>query len=390
MMTRMLQTFLWKLLLRFALSLAAMAALVWLGYFLSELLLRYNPSRSFPITRLLVAAINGIGSLPIMLAAGTALFLGLFFWMSRRFLQRFDAITDGLQQIAGGDLAHRIEDDSADELGAVSRSVNEMARRLAIAQQEERSAAQAKNDLITGVSHDLRTPLTSILGFLEYIQKDRYRDELELRQYVDIAYDKALVLRKLIDDLFEYTRVAGGSMPLQAEPVDLNPFLRQLADEYEPLLEEAGMACRVHPSGQPLLVQADPELLLRVFENLLTNAIRYGASGGAVDIYVRPAAGSASPDEEEADAAADQAAMPNETAALMAEVVFRNYGEPIPPSHLPRLFDRFYRVDASRSRQTGGSGLGLAIVKSIVDLHGGVIEAASSKRRTEFIVRLPL
>ncbi|OXM14961.1 sensor histidine kinase [Paenibacillus herberti] len=385
MMTRMLQSFLWKLLFRFVLSLALIAPILWLGYTLSSLLLRYNPSRSFPLTPLLRFVIKYVGSGPVMVVIGALLFAGLFYWMSLRFLKRFDAITDGLKQIADGNLSHRIEDKSSDELGAVSRTINDMASQLQLAQQEERAAVQAKNDLITGVSHDLRTPLTSVLGFLEYIQKDRYRDELELRQYVDIAYDKSLVLRKLIDDLFEYTRVTGGGMPLQLERLDLNPFLRQLGDEFHPLLEEAGMKCTVHPSPSQLLVDADPELLLRVFENLMTNAIRYGASGGLMDIYLRESDASADSREEAADEPLSESEQ-----AVWAEIVFRNYGEPIPVNHLPHLFERFYRVDASRSRQTGGSGLGLAIVKSILDLHNGIIEANSSKRKTEFIVRLPL
>ncbi|SDS56604.1 HAMP domain-containing protein [Paenibacillaceae bacterium GAS479] len=402
MMTRMLQSFLWKLLFRFVLSLAAIVPILWLGYTLSSLLLRYNPSRSFPLTPLLRFVIKYVGSGPVMVVTGALLFAGLFYWMSLRFLKRFDAITDGLKQIADGNLSHRIEDKSSDELGAVSRTINDMASQLQLAQQEERAAVQAKNDLITGVSHDLRTPLTSVLGFLEYIQKDRYRDELELRQYVDIAYDKSLVLRKLIDDLFEYTRVTGGGMPLQLERLDLNPFLRQLAEEFQPLLQEAGMKCTVHPSAGQLLVDADPELLLRVFENLMTNAIRYGASGGAMDIYLRESDANADSKEEADNPSSEQGNNNTDSAlireksssqtsrAVWAEIIFRNYGEPIPANHLPHLFERFYRVDASRSRQTGGSGLGLAIVKSILDLHNGMIEANSSKRKTEFIVRLPL
>jgi signal transduction histidine kinase len=365
--SRIFQTFLWKFILSFAASLLGMGVIVWLAGYLAELLLRYNPTKSFFVTSLLVQVINTVGSGPVRVLTGLLLFILLFFALSRGILRRFDTLTSSLQAIAAGDLSHRIKVSSTDELGTVARSVNEMARRLQLAQEEERAAVQAKNDLITGVSHDLRTPLTSILGFLEYIENDRYRDEVEMRQYVHIAYEKSLVLRKLIDDLFEYTRVTSSGFPLQPESVDLNPFLGQLADEFMPSLEEAGMVCRVHPSDRPLLVDADPELLLRVFENLTSNAIRYGAEGGALDIYLRR--------DEESPA---------------AEVIFRNYGEPIPHDQLPKLFERFYRVDPSRSKATGGSGLGLAIVKSILELHGGTAAASSSKRKTEFIVRLPL
>ncbi|MCM3750174.1 HAMP domain-containing histidine kinase [Paenibacillus pasadenensis] len=402
MIVRLLQSMLWKLLLRFLISIAAVAPLLWIGYTLTKLLLKYNPSGSFPLTQLLWFIMETVGSVPVMIFGGIFLFFGLFFWLSLRFLKRFDSITDGLTQIAEGNLKHRINDESSDELGTVSRTINEMAQQLQLAQAEERAAVQAKNDLITGVSHDLRTPLTSILGFLEYIQNDRYRDELELRQYVDIAYDKALVLRKLIDDLFEYTRVAGGGMPLQPERLDLNPFLGQLIEELHPLLEEAGMRCTLHPSPGPLLVSADPELLVRAFENLMTNAIRYGASEKGIDIFLRENIHKDDELEEDSPASVDSEKITGQrneqaeqevTTVLQpsAEIIFRNYGEPIPVNHLPHLFDRFYRVDASRSRQTGGSGIGLAIVKSIIlDLHGGQIAVSSNKRRTEFVVRLPL
>ncbi|MBW7461484.1 two-component sensor histidine kinase, partial [Paenibacillus sepulcri] len=189
-----------------------------------------------------------------------------------------------------------------------------------------------RNDLITGVSHDLRTPLTSVLGFLGYIEQDRYRDELELRQYVSIAYEKSLVLEKLIDDLFDYTRVTSSDIPLKLEQIDLVPFLQQLADESVPALEAAGMICRVHAPSATIIVEGDGELMLRLFENLMTNAIRYGRDGRYLDIELTEERG-------------------------LTSVIFRNYGEPIPVSHLPHLFERFYRVEASRSKKTGGSGL---------------------------------
>lgn len=367
MASRIFQTFLWKFILSFAASLLGMGVLLLLGNYLAELLIRFNPSKSFFLTKALAYTINGIGSGPVRVIVGLLLFIFLFFSLSRGIIKRFDTLTSALQAISAGDLSHRIDESSSDELGVVARSVNEMARRLQLAQEEERAAVQAKDDLITGVSHDLRTPLTSVLGFLEYIEDDRYRDEVEMRQYVHIAYEKSLVLRKLIDDLFEYTRVTSSGFPLQRETVDLNPFLGQLAEEFMPALEEADMACRVHPADGPLIVEVDPELLLRVFENLISNAIRYGADGGALDILLR---------RDELEPA--------------AEIIFRNYGEPIPQDQLPRLFERFYRVDASRSKATGGSGIGLAIVKSILDLHGGTASATSSRRKTEFIVRLPL
>lgn len=276
-----------------------------------------------------------------------------------------DEITAGIQEVAKGELSHRIEVKTSDEFGVVAASINQMAEQLQLSLQEERNAVAAKNDLITGISHDLRTPLTSILGFLEYIEKDRYQDEIEMRYYVSIAYEKSLTLRKLIDDLFEYTRVSGGSLPLSLQALNLNSFLMQLAEEFAPMLEDAGMTYKIIGGQEPLWIQAAPGELVRAYENLFSNAIRYGSQGKLMEI------GLALEGEE-------------------AVVRISNYGEPIPAQDLPHLFDRFYRVDKSRSRETGGTGLGLAIAKSMIELHRGSIVAYSENGRTDFVTRFPV
>jgi len=288
-----------------------------------------------------------------------------FFLFTRRVMLVLDEITAGIQEVAKGELSHRIEVKTSDEFGVVAASINQMAEQLQQSLQEERSAVAAKNDLITGISHDLRTPLTSILGFLEYIEKDRYQDEIEMRYYVSIAYEKSLTLRKLIDDLFEYTRVSGGSLPLSLIPLNLNPFLMQLAEEFAPMLEEAGMTYKITGGQEPLWIMAAPGELVRAYENLFSNAIRYGAQGKVVEIAL-------SLDEGE------------------AVIRISNYGEAIPVQDLPHLFERFYRVDKSRSRDTGGTGLGLAIAKSMIELHHGRIAAFSENGRTDFVTRFPL
>ncbi len=170
---------------------------------------------------------------------GIVSFLIFFFIFTRKVISYLEEITAGIQQITKLGESHRIEVRTADELGVLAENINVMSERLQHSLMEERAAVQAKNDLITGVSHDLRTPLTSILGFLEVIEQDRCRDELEMRYYVDIAYQKTLVLRKLIDDLFEYTRVSGGGPPLVLERLDLKAFVRQLAEEAVPELNLA-------------------------------------------------------------------------------------------------------------------------------------------------------
>lgn len=275
-----------------------------------------------------------------------------------------DKISSGLGQVANGQLDHRLllEDDPSNEWMKLADSINRMAEQLDHSIQEERNAEKTKNDLITGVSHDLRTPLTLILGFLGVIENDRYHDEVELRHYVNIAYDKSLALKKLVDELFEYTRINNG-MPLHVEELDMVAFLRQLTEEFVPSLKKADMTCRISTELSSLMIEGDGDLLARGFENLISNAIRYGRKGEYVDIDISR----------------------SENYAMIKVI---NYGEPIPQSDLQFIFERFYRGDSSRS--SGGTGLGLAIVKSIMEVHGGNISAKSDRSQTEFIARLPL
>ncbi|WP_416298236.1 sensor histidine kinase [Paenibacillus illinoisensis] len=366
MNSKLINTVRWKFIYAFLLSGILTAAILYGGSKVVQAILaaQVYPNYSIP-ARGIRWLINHVGSVPLMIMIGVLAFVLFFFLFTRRVMLVLDEITDGIQEVAKGELSHRIEVKTSDEFGVVAASINQMAEQLQQSLQEERSAVAAKNDLITGISHDLRTPLTSILGFLEYIEKDRYQDEIEMRYYVSIAYEKSLTLRKLIDDLFEYTRVSGGSLPLSLTPLNLNPFLMQLAEEFSPMLEEAGMTYKITGGQEPLWIMAAPGELVRAYENLFSNAIRYGAQGKVVEIAL-------SLDEGE------------------AVVRISNYGESIPAQDLPHLFERFYRVDKSRSRDTGGTGLGLAIAKSMIELHHGRIAAFSENGRTDFVTRFPL
>nr|WP_145403336.1 HAMP domain-containing sensor histidine kinase [Paenibacillus xylanexedens] len=365
MNSKLINTVRWKFIYAFMLSGVLTAAILYGASRLGESILETQRYPNYTIPGQAVRwLVNHIGSVPLMIAVGIISFVLFFFLFTRKVMVVLDEITAGIQEVAKGELSHRIEVKTSDEFGVVAVSINQMAEQLQRSLQEERSAVAAKNDLITGISHDLRTPLTSILGFLEYIEQDRYQDELEMRYYVSIAYEKSLTLRKLIDDLFEYTRVSGGSLPLSLKPLNLNSFLMQLAEEFAPMLEEAGMTYTMVGAEQPLWIEAAPGELVRAYENLFSNAIRYGAQGKLMEI------GLSLEDGE-------------------AVVRISNYGEPIPAQDLPHLFERFYRVDKSRSRDTGGTGLGLAIAKSMIELHQGSIGATSEHGRTDFVTRFP-
>lgn len=365
MNSKYITTIRWKFIFAFVLSVLSGGLLLVAGYQLVNFMIYLNPaSESAPYSRILRWIINHIGSTPLLTAAGIISFLLFFFIYTRKVVLYLEEITKGIQEITSRGMSHRIEVRTSDELGVLAENINEMAERLEHSMEEERKAVNAKNDLITGVSHDLRTPLTSVLGFLEYIEQDRCQEEAEIRYYVGIAYNKSLVLRKLIDDLFEYTRVNSGEYPLALERLDLKAFIRQLAEESVPELTKAEMTYAIDDDAAELWIEAAPKELVRAYENLITNAIRYGKSGRKLEIGFRKKG--------------------NE-----AVVRISNFGEMIAESDIPFIFERFYRAEKSRSQHTGGSGLGLAIAKSIIERQKGVIYVESTPTRTDFITSFP-
>lgn len=268
--------------------------------------------------------------------------------------------------VAEGKFEHKIGCDDFPDLAGLSDSINTIVQKLKQSQEEERLAEQAKRDLITNVSHDLRTPLTSIIGYLALIEHDRYKDEVELKYYTQIAYEKATDLDKLIKDLFEYTKFQNAGMKLSVEEISLPELLRQIVISFRPQVEAAKMEIAVSGDEEgKLQVLGDGSKLARVFENIISNAIKYGEIYSKIGIHMYR-------DLDE------------------AVVEIANAGEPVPESDLPYIFDRFYRVEKSRTDSQGSSGLGLAIAKAVVELHEGKISAANQGGKIIFTVRLPI
>jgi signal transduction histidine kinase len=308
---------------------------------------------------------NTAGETTVTVAVGLLLFILAFFLMTRRSVRQIEAIIDAVRQMERGRLDTRVDVAASDEIGELAAAVNGMADRLSASLEEERRSEQAKRELIASMSHDLRTPLTSIIGFLELLTDRSGRTGEELERFASISHKKALRLQGLIDELFEYTRVGYDGVRLNREAINLNELLGQMAEEFYPVFERSGIACRLHIPDARIVAAADGELLHRLMENLLNNAVKYGAEGRFIDLHLGK----------------------TENFALI-EVV--NYGPAIPPEHLPNIFRRFYRAEQSRSRLTGGTGLGLAIAAGIVELHGGAITAESDERSTRFRVSLPV
>lgn len=279
----------------------------------------------------------------------------------RSFVRYFKDINRGIDVLLREDDA---EVQLLPELEAVEKKLNAAKRSLRDRKRALEDAEQRKNDLIMYLAHDLKTPLASVIGYLELL-RDEQRIAPALREhYLSVTLDKAQRLEDLINEFFEITRFNLSHIELQYGDIDLTRLLEQLVYEFGPLLREKGFSCALRlPEALPLRCDADK--LQRVFDNLLRNAVLYGKEGTEITVTARVEGGSA-----------------------VTEVA--NVGDDIPPEKLGRLFEQFYRLDAARSSRTGGAGLGLAIAREIVELHGGQIEARSAGGVTTFTVRLPI
>ncbi|MBB6713308.1 sensor histidine kinase [Clostridium gasigenes] len=296
---------------------------------------------------------------------GALLFSVFYLLITYRKTKGLVAIIDETEIMANGDLDRLIEVKSKGDIKNLAKNINNISKQLKDITVEERKAQQTKSDLITNVSHDLRTPLTSIIGYLEIIDTDQYKDEVALRYYVNIAYEKSKSLNLLINDLFELTKMQNNTIKLDKVDINLVELLGQVVAYFEYQFNSAKMQSRVKFSEDKIIVNADTGKLVRAFENLLSNAIKYGQDGYYVDVATK-------------------------LEGNMAIIQIINYGKSIPSIDLPYIFDRLYTVEKSRNSNIGGSGLGLAITKNIIELHQGMISAYSDNDRTIFEVRLPI
>jgi two-component system phosphate regulon sensor histidine kinase PhoR len=243
--------------------------------------------------------------------------------------------------------------DAAGGVVAVVRDVTEL-----------RHTERLRRELTANVSHELRTPLTSIKGFAETLLGGAMADEVLCRRFLTIIDDEASRLMKLVDDLMNLSRLESHAVAIEPAPVRLDRLAEEAVGRMRPQADRRHIALRATVL-EPQTVMADRDRILQVVTNLLDNAIKFTPEGGAVEVTVRRRNGS-------------------------AELEVTDSGRGIPDDALPRIFDRFYRVERSRSREEGGTGLGLAIAKHIVDAHGGRISADSQVGRgSVFTVRLP-
>lgn len=289
------------------------------------------------------------------------------YWrLIRRYRQmQLRHVIEELHYIADGHFDHRIPFVVKTDLQKVIDSINALVDSTVASMEEERQIEQSKDDLITNVSHDIRTPLTSIIGYLGLLKSSELNEDQT--KYIQIAYDKALQMKALAEDLFEYTTLRSSTNnKLVLAPLHVNSMLEQVAAGFELEAEKKNIAFNVVTRPRDLVIDADAKMIVRMLNNLISNALKYGR--GATEINL----------------------IANKVNNEFVELRVENNGEQIPKKSLQKIFDRFYRVESSRNLKTGGTGLGLAITKSIVDLHGGNIKCQSTSELTSFIIQLPL
>ena len=224
-------------------------------------------------------------------------------------------------------------------------------------------AIRRKNDLIMYLAHDLKTPLASVIGYLNLLRDEAQISEELREKYLSISLNKAERLEELINEFFEIARFNLSTVTLQYGKINLTRLLEQLTYEFKPMLQEKNLSCRLG-IGEDIMLQCDADKIQRVFDNLLRNAVIYSYENTEIEITAK-------------------------SCGENITVTFANTGDTIPQEKLDRIFEQFYRLDAARST-SGGTGLGLAIARQIIELHGGSITARSERDRIEFEVTLPV
>lgn len=303
-------------------------------------------------------------------------FVEIFFKLIDFTIEYIRKLRRSIQQVTSGNYGVQCEVEYDDELGSLAANINVLSKTLLAKEKEseklkekeraaldiERNAERQKNELITNVAHDLRTPLTTIVGYLELLKDDTALSKENVHKYSGIAYEKSIRLQEMMDDLFEFTKLDNADIKLNKSMINLSGLIMQMTDEFYPSFKDCNITPIVDLPEENIYVQGDGQLLARVFDNLISNALKYGYHNTDLKIEV-------SGDEK------------------YATVKVINHGDTIAPEDIPLLFNKFYRTDSSRNSKTGGTGLGLAITKNIVDLHHGDISVTSDDQITTFIVK---
>ncbi|MDR4433711.1 sensor histidine kinase [Bacillus tequilensis] len=297
-------------------------------------------------------------------SAAILTFITAFFIMARKKILYVKLITESVHQIANGKLGLTIRIESRDELTELAQNINHMSEELEKKFEHERQLERSKNELISNVSHDLRTPLTSIIGYLDLLKKGQYDSKAQFQEYLETIDSKSQRLKFLIDELFEYTHLSSPDVKLTCREADLSGLMEQIIGEYIPIFEKEQLSVQKSIAEDHIPVLMDIDKMVRVYDNLFMNAIKYSKKPSELVISLK-------------------------VIGDKAILKISNQVEGFSVDNINRLFERFFRGDKARTDQQG-SGLGLAISKRIVELHNGNIHAEYREGWMSFIVEHPM
>ena len=273
-------------------------------------------------------------------------------------------ILDYLKYIAQGHYEIRIPQTDLGEMDEVVSSINHLVDSTVRAIEEERKIEKYKDELITNIGHDIRTPLTSVIGYLGLIENQQYHSQEELARYAHVAYRKAQQMQSLVQDLFTYTATRQTTAEISPVQVQVLRFMEQLVADFELSAREKTIELRLDIRPKNLVASFDVDKMARVFHNLLSNALKYGIGAHYIELLAY-----------------------QEEDYIYFKV--KNDGQPLDQSELEDIFQRSYRADQSRSANQPGTGLGLAIVRNIVELHHGRVYAEVEGKETIFTIEIP-
>lgn len=287
------------------------------------------------------------------------------FLVSRGIIGPLTEMTAVAKAITHGDFSRRLSLQGDDELVVLARSLNRMSDELQQKIKHLQEADRLKTELVANVSHELKTPLTSIMGFIETLQDGAIEDADNSRRFLSIIDRHAKRLSVTVNDLLQLSELEGGRYKLNLETLDLNDLINDVATGFLSATGQRRQQMEVQCQGEPVIIRADRVRMEQAISNVIDNAIKYTPDGGKVIVTVRKR-----PEG--------------------VDITVSDTGIGIPPEHLAHVFNRFYRVDKARSRKAGGSGLGLAIVKHTMLLHGGAVSIDSEHGKgTRITLKLP-
>ncbi|MBU3158766.1 HAMP domain-containing histidine kinase [Clostridium frigoris] len=299
----------------------------------------------------------------LLLIIPISIFVAIFLFGINKRIRYLKYIISKVGSITNESFIEKLDFKGNDEITDLANSINIMSNRLKENYEKEKKIEKAKNELIVAVSHDLRTPLTSIIGYLELLKDDKFSYEDVQKDYLNVAYDKSISLKKIINELFEFTKLTNDITTLEKIPFNIATLVNQIIGEQIPFFNEKNIKVEIESTAEELYCEIDIQKMVRVIENIVKNAEKYSFPNTIFKVSMMEIENN-------------------------IKISFENKGESISKEELEKIFEKMYRLDKSRTGETEGSGLGLAISKKIIEMHSGKLWAECKDNTIKFNILL--